>query len=124
MSWPPKVGVLLPRADQAIGVREKLVRYALDRTHEHGGAKARGFEQILGITLDDADYLEEEIRAKILSNPIQGVRSAKFSGYNCVVEIPIRGLGRRRGRLISVRTVWFLANAGDRPRLTTVFPKP
>lgn len=118
------VGVLLPRADQAVGVREKLVRYALDRTHEHGGAKARGFEQILGITLDDADYLEAEIRVGILSNPVHAIRAAKPTGFNCVVELPIRGLGSRRRRLISVRTVWLIANSGDKPRLTTVFPRP
>lgn len=114
----------MPRAEEATGVRQKLVRYALDRTHEHGGAKARGFELILGITIDDADYLEAEIRAGILSNPIQSVRFAKPSGFNCVVEIPVRGLRLHRSRLIGVRTVWFLANAGERPRLTTVFPKP
>lgn len=47
MGWPPQVGELLPRAEEAIGVRYKLATYSLDPFHEDGGPKAKGFAQIL-----------------------------------------------------------------------------
>jgi mannose-6-phosphate isomerase-like protein (cupin superfamily) len=56
MSWPPKVGEMLPQAAQAIGVREKLATYTLDAEHEVAGPKARAFALILGITLKDIDH--------------------------------------------------------------------
>jgi hypothetical protein len=33
---------VLPRAAEALGVREKLADYSLEVTHEDGGPKARG----------------------------------------------------------------------------------
>lgn len=65
MTWPPKAGEPLPWAAEAIGVRRKLVGYSLNSTHEDGGPKARGFELILGITVDDVDHLESAIRIGI-----------------------------------------------------------
>ena len=60
--WPPVVGGLLPGADQAYGVEEKLTRYSLNINHEgDGAAKANGFELILGITAKDVDYLAAEL---------------------------------------------------------------
>ncbi len=67
MTWPPRIGEPLPRAADAIGVRRKLADYSLDVTHEYGGPKARGFSLILGVTIDDLDYLEAAIRDGILS---------------------------------------------------------
>lgn len=67
MSWPPRIGELLPRAADAYGVREKLIGYSLDWAHKDGGPKARGFEQILGITISDVDYLEARIRVGIVA---------------------------------------------------------
>jgi hypothetical protein len=55
--WSPIVGDRLPRAAEAFGITEKLVRYSLNLDHSVGGPKAKGFQQILGIVLADADYL-------------------------------------------------------------------
>ncbi len=46
------MGELLPRAVEAFGVRYKLETYSLDFANEVGAPKARGFDLILGITLD------------------------------------------------------------------------
>src|SRR5207245_6945225 len=100
MTWPPRVGEPLPRAAEAIGVREKLLNYSLDMTHERGGPKARGFERILGITIDHIDHLEAEIRAGILVAPISATRDAIPTGFNCLVELPVHGIGAKSGRLI------------------------
>jgi hypothetical protein len=47
------VGDLLPRAAEAFGVRYKLETYSLDVTNKAGAPKARGFELILGIRIED-----------------------------------------------------------------------
>jgi hypothetical protein len=57
---------LVPRAADAFGVRVKLATYSLDVTNKDGAPKARGFELILGITIDAIDYLEAQILARIL----------------------------------------------------------
>jgi hypothetical protein len=124
MAWPPRIGEPLPLAAEVVGVREKLVAYSLDPSHRHGGPKARGFQLILGITIADIDYLEAEIRAGILANPVRTTRPAIPSGFKCAVEIPIAGRGAKRGRIVNVRTVWLLLNSEQQPRLTTAFPKP
>jgi hypothetical protein len=64
--WPPKAGELLPRGAEAIGVRGKLVGYSLNPAHKRGGSKARGFERILGITIEDLGYLEAAVQAGFL----------------------------------------------------------
>lgn len=113
----------MPLAAEATGVRQKLVSYSLNLDHEQGGPKARGFEAILGITLDHVDYLEAEIRAGILVAPVHAIRNAIPGGFKCLIEIPIRGLGEKRSRTANVRTVWLLARAGEKPRLTTAFAR-
>ena len=122
--WPPKVGDPLPRAADAVGVREKLAGYSLDPTNEVGGPKARGFQRILGIMIDDVAYLEHEIRAGILTAPIGAMRDNPPYGVNCVVAVPVRGLGEKSGRVIEVRTVWEITGREAPPRLVSAFPKP
>lgn len=124
MPWPPRVGAPLPGAADAIGIRKKLIDYSLNPTHERGGAKARGFQQILGITFEDADYLEAEIRAGILIKPVTGIRPAIPTGFNCLVKVPIRGISAKSNRLVTVRTAWLLSEPGAFPRMTTAFLKP
>lgn len=124
MSRPPKIGELLPRAAEATGVREKLAGYSLDPANEFGGPKARGFELILGITPVHLDHLEAEIRAGIRKAPISSVRDNTPHGFNCVVELPVRGVGDKRERVINVRTVWELTDEDAAPRLITAYPRP
>ena len=123
-SEAPAVGELLPRAAEAFGVRAKLATYSLDIAHEKGGPKARGFEQILGITIDAIEYLEAQILARILDTPIGEVRDNPPHGINYVVDIQVRGIGAKAGRVVTVRTIWIIGAAGDPPRLVNAFPKP
>jgi hypothetical protein len=120
----PAVGELLPRAAEAFGVRYKLETYSLDVTHDSGGPKAHGFEQILGITIDAIDYLEAQILARILDTPISEVRDNPPHGVNCAVDIQVRGIGAKADRVVTVRTAWIISAPGDPPRLVNAFPKP
>jgi hypothetical protein len=94
-SRAPNVGELLPRAAEAFGVRYKLATYSLDIAHEKGGPKARGFELILGITIEAIDYLEAQIMARILDTPVSEVRDNLPHGINNVVDIQVRESARR-----------------------------
>jgi hypothetical protein len=121
---PPVVGELLPRAAGAFGVRVKLATYALDPTNKVAASKVRGFERILGITLEDIDYLEGAIYTGVLVVPVSSVRDNPPWGPKCVVDLPIRGRGEKSGRVINVRTVWEIVGGADPPRLVNAYCKP
>jgi Domain of unknown function (DUF6883) len=124
MDWPPQVGEILPRAQRATGVRQKLANYSLDREHPRGEAKARGFELILGLSLDAIDYVEETIYVGIRSHPIVSVRENWPHGTACAVDIPIGGIGRHSARIVPMRTAWLYADPIAPPRLTNAYLKP
>jgi hypothetical protein len=123
-SETPAVGELLPRAAEAFGVRYKLATYSLDITNKVGAPKARGFELILGITIDAIDYLEAQIMARILDTPVHEIRENPPYGIKGVVDIQVRGIGAKADRVVNVRTVWAFEEPGAPPRLVTAIPKP
>jgi hypothetical protein len=123
MGWPPRVGELLPRAEEAYGIREKLAKYSLDPAHERGGPKAHGFAVILGITIESVDYVEAQIRLEIQRHPIQAVADNRPYGWSCLVEFPIQGVGSYSERVANLRTVWELTGPLLPPRLISAFPK-
>lgn len=124
MGWPPQVGELLPRAQEAFGVRYKLETYSLAISHQSGGAKAKGFALILGITIDNAAYLEAEILRGILASPIVAVRTRRPFGITCAVDCPVRGIGALSARVAPVRTAWLFSDPASSPRLTSAYLKP
>jgi hypothetical protein len=115
---------MLPRAAEAFGVRYKLETYSLDVTNEVGAPKARGFDLILGITIDAIEHLEAQILARVLDTPVSDVRNNPPYGIRCTVDMPIRGIGVKADRVVRVRTAWEIAESGDPPRLVTAYPKP
>jgi hypothetical protein len=118
---PPVEGELLQRAAEAVGKRIKLTGYSLDLAHKDGGPKARGFEQILGITIDAIEYLEGAIQTGILLIPVSEVRDNQPWGIKCTVIVPVRGLGAKAGRVVDVTTVWQFDEPGGPPRLVTAY---
>jgi filamentous hemagglutinin len=123
MPPPPAVGEVLARATEAFGLRYKLETYSLDPTHKVGGPKARGFEQILGITIEAIDYLEAQILARVLDTPVSEVRDNPPYGIKCTVDIQVPGIGAKADRVANVRTVWVFDQPGAPPRLVTAIPK-
>jgi len=121
MSWPPQIGEPLPRAEEAYGVHEKLVRYSLKIGHEDGGPKAAAFARILGITPADSDYLATALLLGVHDSPVSEVRDRAEHGMHCRVIVPVRGLRDRSDRVASVLTVWESRWDGDAPRLVTAF---
>jgi len=107
-----------------VGIRRKLILYSLNTSHESGRHKAAGFERILGITVEDVDYVEGTIRSAIVETPVKSVRDCAPYGVNAVVEIPLRGLRGKGDRIVNVRTVWLLPGPEHPPQLTSTFPRP
>lgn len=123
MDWPPTVGELLPRAEDAIGVRYKLATYSLNPGHSVGGPKARGFASILGISMDTLDYLVDAIHAGIMVAGIVAIRESPPHGFGCAVDFSLRGVGEKCDRTATLRTAWLLADPRTPPRLTSAYIK-
>jgi len=121
MPWPPTIGEPMPRAGEAFGIREKLAAYCLNLDHEVGGPKARGFLRILGIGIDDLDYLADTLRTAVREASVTAVRDNAPFGVLCEVRIAVAGLRERRERVAAVMTSWELRHAEDRPRLVTAY---
>lgn len=105
-------------------MRRKLMAYSLNKLHVRGGPKAKGFQQILGITIESLDYLEEQIHRAIHIHPIVHVQDNWPFGVSCVVTSPLRGVGGYTARIVTLRTVWLLPHCDAPPRLTTAYLKP
>jgi hypothetical protein len=58
--------------------------------------------------------------------PGQGcqIRENPPYGVNCVVDMPISGIGTKADRVANVRTVWVFDDPGAPPRLVTAIPRP
>lgn len=121
MSWPPKLGEPLPRGGEAYNVHEKLRDYSLNLAHDDGGDKASGFVQILGISLDDLEYLAAVLLDGARDLPVSRVRENPPFGVNCNIVVPVRGLGEHADRVALVRTSWELRYEGDCPRMVTAY---
>lgn len=121
MSWPPENGSLLPNADRAYGVHEKLAGYSLKLDHVGRGKKAEGFARVLAITVADLEYLAGTLLSGIRTTPMSNVRLAGEHGVHCEVILPVGGLRDRADRTASVLTAWEIRWDGDAPRLITAY---
>ena len=121
MSWPPERGTLLPNAERAHGLEEKLSGYSLKLGHVGRGKKAEGFARVLAVTLADLDYLAARLLDGIRTTPMSGVRLAGRHGVHCEVIVPVRGLRDRADRTANVLTAWEIRWDGDDPRLITAY---
>lgn len=106
----------LPNAKAARIPTEKLVRYALDPSHERGRHKARVFASALGITATDWRYLHDQILEALPEAEVRATRITAFGvAYDIVVQID--GLN---GATHPVVTTWIIE--GHRPpRLTSTW---
>jgi hypothetical protein len=111
----PRLGEPLPRADEAIIDRRKLVNYALDPTHPRGRHKAVVFKAELAIDAENWRYLRDRILEALPDYPVSSIqlpdRPEKATTFGVV--IPVTGLN---GRVALVISAWRLADG--RPHLT------
>ena len=116
MPGQPRIGEVLPGAEEAVIPRAKLVDYALDPDNPHGRHKATVFRRALAIEQRNWEYLRDSILDALLSCPVTEIRQAEGPEGKTTfsVVVPIRGLN---GRTLPVLTAWKLV--GGRPVLAS-----
>ena len=95
---------------------EKLRDYCLNADHPRGKHKARVFRSALGLTSEDAEWLQEEIAKGILDAECVEVGMDQFGQY-FVVDLAIDA----QAGGAEVRTNWIIREAEDFPRLTSSY---
>src|SRR5439155_21282719 len=106
--------VRLPNARQARIPTDKLVRYALDPSHERGKHKARVFASALGIAAADWRYLHDAILAAL---PEAAVRSTRITPFGVMYEVVAMVDGLNGATVV---TMWITEGDGP-PRLTSTW---
>jgi hypothetical protein len=62
--------------------------------------------------------------ARLLDTPITKIRDNPPYGVKYTVDMPIRGIGAKADRVVTVRTAWIISTPGDPPRLVSAHPRP
>ena len=104
----------LPNAEGAIIELTKLRDYCLSPRHPRGRHKARRFQDLLGLTANDADWLRQKLLVGVEIQPAEKQETDSF-GSRWRVDIPLT----RQGNSVVVRTGWILRAGEKEPRLIT-----
>lgn len=107
----------LPNADAAIVDETKVTGYLLSTTHPYGRTKAEFFREF-GFVAEDWQALRQALREHALSHPVESVKETPF-GRKYIVNGPLATPGGRKPR---IRTVWFIEQGEQTPRLVTAYP--
>lgn len=107
----------LPRADEAVVPKEKVVDYLLSGSHLVGRAKARFFRSF-GFSAMEWGTLVAALGRHAREGAVVAVERTSF-GTRYVVEGPLQSPD---GRGPNIRSVWFVEEEGGRPRLVTAYP--
>ena len=107
----------IPGADDAIILREKLVRYLLNLDHPDGGSKAVVLGHA-GFSADHAEELEHALRTEHLFLEAKRGKHSEF-GRKYEIVGPLSGPG---GHVV-VRSIWIIRHEEAVPRLITLVPE-
>jgi hypothetical protein len=116
-----RVGKVLPSAGRAYGIRDKLLRYSLNREHPDGRHKAERFRRVMGIDQDSVDRLLVIIASGVHHYPVSAIRERGPFGQLCEVRIPVGERFDGRTRPASLVTAWEIREPGAAPRLVTAY---
>jgi len=107
----------LPNVESAYISPQKITSYLLNLDHDEGHGKAQFFLG-MGFTNKQWEVLAQQLIRHANEHEIAKVESTRF-GVRYVIEgimeVPI-------GRIVQLRSVWFLANNDPNPRLVTAYP--
>ncbi|MDX2076396.1 MAG: hypothetical protein SFZ02_08180 [bacterium] len=106
----------LQNPHKAIIPLEKLSEYALNPEHDEGKHKARVFKSALGLTQNDAPFLQKVIQEIIFTHEAKHESSNDY-GERYVIDFE---LTTSVGTAI-IRTAWIIRFSEDFPRLTTCY---
>lgn len=97
---------------------EKLTEYSLNPNHDKGGHKARVFRAALGITLDDAEWLRDELLRVAREGEAMLTKRTPYGEHYVIDSLITRGALRA-----VVRSCWIIDAEKDFPRLTSCYVK-
>lgn len=108
----------LPNSERAVVDLAKLRDYSLNPDHEVGKHKARVFRAALGLTIDDAGWLREEVLKAAHELEAADGPISPF-GQKYVIDVVVT----REEKTALVRTAWIIEYGTDFPRLTSCYVK-
>ena len=99
-------------------IREaKIVKYLLSTTHRAGKSKAAFFMEF-GFEPRRWEELDRALRQHAMDNEIVREEKTRF-GTRYIID---GSLQAPDGRMLNVRTAWFIDDEGDAPRFITAHP--
>jgi hypothetical protein len=104
----------LPHCENAIIDLAKLRDYCLNTDHPRGRHKARVFREALGLSIDNAEWLRQNLLEGIQIHPAEQQDTDGF-GSRWRVDLPLT----RQGKSVVVRTGWIIKTGEQFPRLIT-----
>jgi hypothetical protein len=107
----------LPNRERAYLPAAKLTGYLLSETHPVGSSKAKFF-RALGFNDLNVPLLEDGLLAIAHTGVVDEVEPTKHGtkyGINGPLETP-------SGRIVQIRTIWFIGANEDAPRFVTAYP--
>lgn len=106
----------LPNGEHAIIDPRKITDYCLSPDHDDGQHKARLFQAMLGLTLDDAELLFDALRhAAAAGDAAVGGRD-KY-GQRYVIDFVFAG----PSATATIRSAWIIRSNETVPRLVTCY---
>lgn len=106
----------LPNSHKAIVSIEKFTEYCLNPEHKTGKHKAYVFKSVLGLTIDDAQFLQHIVQQIVVTHDAV-YESSNTYGERYVIDFE---LTTDVGTAI-IRTAWIIRNDEDFPRLTSCY---
>jgi hypothetical protein len=107
----------LPGVEQAEVPSQKITDYLLDVNHEQGRGKAQFFLHV-GFLLERWEVLAQALIRHAQENDIVKTEATRF-GIRYIVEGALHTPG---GRIVHIRSVWFVSRDAAHPRLVTAYP--
>lgn len=107
----------LPYAESAFVPQEKILDYLLSEEHPFGRHKAKLFLRY-GFTRENWQIFRDHLLRHGRTNPVVSVEPNPY-GVRYIVEGVVE---TPSGRPLVLRTVWFIENESESPRLITAYP--
>lgn len=106
----------IPNAEHAVVDIRKLRDYRLNMEHIRGRHKARVFESALGLTVEEAEMLQEALLAAVNSEEAEAGDQDEY-GQRYIVDFTMT----INEKSATIRSTWIIRKGEDFPRLTSCY---
>jgi len=108
----------LPNGEYAVVPLEKLTEYALNTEHPTERHKARVFKAALGLTVENAEFLQMTLQSAAASLDAVAEDPTVY-GDRYVIDFKVT----TESGTATIRSAWMIRRDEDVPRLTTCYVK-